>query len=64
MAEPSTVGQGREDVIMLKILVIGKNLIVGHPGAEKLKNHGNWISHFADARLPVAYVGVNGNTVE
>ena len=62
MSHAGRKGQRGEDVLTLKILIIGENFIDGHARGKPLKNVLNRITKAAYARLDVTNGWVDGYT--
>src|SRR5262249_30140858 len=56
--------QSRQDVLTFEVLIVGQNLLGGHPGAQQLKDRLHRVAQTTDRRLPVADFGVDDDAIE
>lgn len=59
LTEMRSKRQGRQDVFVFKVFVIGQNLLRSHSRTEQFKNHLHWITQPANRGLAVTDVWIN-----
>ena len=64
MSQPGGKREDRAQILSLEILVIGQYFIERHPGTEEFENHLHRVPQPTNARLAVAYRGVNRDARE